>query len=89
MASYMLICHKVRDFASWKPGYDAHLASRRDAGLTELKLLRGAGNPNEVVILFEAQNIGRARAFAESADLRETMQRLGVLGQPDIHFLEG
>lgn len=87
MASYMLVRHKVRDFSVWKPGYDAHLPKRVEAGLTEVHLLRGAQDSNEVVILFRAADTGRAKTFAESGDLRETMQKLGVLDRPDIYFL--
>jgi hypothetical protein len=87
MASYMLVRHKVRDFSEWKRGYDAHLPKRTEAGLAEKYLLRGAHAPNEVILLFEAQDLIRAKAFAESADLRETMQKLGVIDRPDIYFL--
>lgn len=89
MSSYMLIRHKVRDFSEWKSGYDAHLPKRVEAGLSAKYLLRGANDPNEVVILFEAHDLDRARAFAESADLREAMQRVGVMDRPDIYFLNG
>jgi hypothetical protein len=89
MASYMLVRHKVRDFSDWKRGYDTHLSKRADAGLTEKHLLRGANDSNEVVILFEAKDLSRAKAFAESADLRETMQKVGVIDKPDIYFLKG
>jgi hypothetical protein len=87
MASYMLVRHKVRDFSVWKRGYDAHLSKRTDAGLTEKHLLRGATDSNEVVLLFVARDLSRAKTFAESTDLRETMQKLGVLDKPDIYFL--
>ncbi len=89
MANYILIRHKVRDFSEWKPGYDAHLPKRAEADLTETYLLRGADDPNEVAPLLEAQDLNRAKAFAESEDLRETMQKLGVLDKPDIYFLNG
>jgi hypothetical protein len=89
MASYLLVRHKVRDFSEWKRGYDAHLPKRVEAGLGEKHLLRGAHDPNEVVILFEAQDLDRAKAFAESPDLRETMQKVGVVDRPDINFLKG
>ena len=89
MANYLLIRHIVRNFLEWKAGYDAHLSKRIDAGLTEKYLLQGERDPNEVVILFETQDVSRAKAFTESADLRERMQMLGVVGQPDIHFLTG
>lgn len=87
MASYMLIRHKVRDFSEWKRGYDAHLPKRLEAGLTEKHLLRGAHEPNEVVLLFEAQDLNRAKTFVESTDLREIMQKVGVVDKPDIYFL--
>lgn len=87
MASFMLVRHKVRDYAEWKPGYDAHGPHRLEAGLTERYLLCGASDSNEVVILFEAKDLTLAKAFAESADLREAMQRVGVVDKPDIYFL--
>ena len=89
MSSYMLVRHKVRDFSEWKGGYDAHLPKRDKAGLKERQLFRGAKDPNEVIILFEAKDIKRAEDFAESPDLRETMQKVGVVDQPDIYFLNG
>ena len=87
MSGFMLIRHKVRDFKSWKAGYDAHQPKRVEAGLTEKYLLRGSDDPNEVVALFEAQDLSRAKAFATSADLREKMEEVGVVGKPDIYFL--
>lgn len=87
MANFVLIRHKVRDFSEWKRGYDAHLSKRAEAGLTEKHLLRGASDPNEVVLLLEAKDHNRAKAFVESADLRETMQKVGVVDKPDVYFL--
>ena len=87
MSSFMLVRHKVRDFKSWKAGYDAHQPKRVEAGLTEKYLLRGSDDPNEVVALFEAQDLSRAKAFATSAELREKMEEVGVVGKPDIYFL--
>ena len=89
MGNFLLVRHKVRDFSEWKRGYDAHLPKRKEAGLAEKHLLRSAGDPNEVVLLFEATDMSRAKAFAESADLRETMQALGVIDKPDLYFLNG
>jgi len=89
MASFVLVRHKVRDFSEWKRGYDAHLPKRTEAGLAETQLLRGADDPNEVVVIFESKDHNRAKAFVESADLRETMQKLGVIDRPDVYFLNG
>jgi hypothetical protein len=77
----------VQDFAKWKVAYDVHLGARKAAGLTERQLLRNADSPNEVILLFEANDLGKARAFASSADLRQKMQEAGVIDKPDIYFL--
>ena len=85
--AFMLVRSKVRDFKTWKTAYDAHQPARIDAGLTEKYLLRSADDANEIVILFEAQDLNRAKTFAASADLREKMQESGVVDKPDIYFL--
>jgi hypothetical protein len=87
MNGFMLVRHKVKNFTTWKEGYDAHAHMRAEAGLTEKYLLRNTQAPNEIVVLFAAEDIDRARAFAESADLREKMQAFGVIDKPDIYFL--
>ena len=51
------------------------------------RLLRNIDDPNEVILLFEAEDIEKAREFANSSDLRETMQKVGVIDKPDIYFL--
>ena len=89
MANYILVRHKVRDFAEWKRGYDAHLPKREAAALTETHLLQNTSDPNEVFILLEANDLERAKAFAASDELRETMQKVGVVEKPDIYFLNG
>lgn len=85
---YVLIRHKVADFAKWKSVYDAHKSARDAAGLKERNLLRGIDNPKEVVILFEAIDMGKARAFTSSPDLKAAMQRAGVVDKPDLYFLQ-
>lgn len=85
--THILVRHRVADFAKWKPVYDGHQAARQKAGLREKNLLRSLDNPNEVVLLLEAEDLKRAQVFAESSDLREAMQKAGVLGKPEILFL--
>jgi len=86
--SYVLIRHKVADFSIWKKVYDAHLPLRQNAGLKEDQRFRGANGSNEVVILFSTENLERAKEFAGSEELRLTMQKAGVIGRPDVSFLE-
>jgi len=85
---YLLVRHKVEDYDAWKPLYDAHGATRKASGSQGARLFRSASDPNELVILFEWDSLDNARAFAQSDDLRQTMQRAGVADQPDVYFLD-
>ncbi len=85
---YILIRHKVADYPKWKPVFDEHGATRQASGSRGGQLFRNANDPNELVILLEVDDLEKARQFAQSEDLRQTMQRAGVADQPDIYFLE-
>lgn len=85
---YLLVRHSVQDYATWKPIFDEDGTVRQAAGSKGGRLFRNADAPNELIILFEMDDLEQARAFTQSEDLRNTMQRAGVTGPPDIVFLE-
>ncbi len=86
--AYLVIRHKVADYAKWKPIFDQHGATRKTGGSKGGRLFRSVDNPNELVILFEWESVEKARQFAQSQDLRQTMQRAGVADKPDVYFLD-
>jgi heme-degrading monooxygenase HmoA len=85
---YILVRHKVQDYATWKPIFDQHGATRQTSGSRGGRIFRNVSDPNETIVLLEWDDLEKARQFAQSADLRETMQRAGVADQPDVYFLE-
>jgi hypothetical protein len=86
--TYLLIRHRVADFATWKPVYDAHALARAAAGLTDVDLLRELDDPNQIVLLFEVSDLQKAKEFADSPSLRDAMRNAGVIDKPDLYFLE-
>jgi len=84
----ILVRHTVKDFATWKTGYDAHAGARASAGLTSIGLWRNHHNPNEVVAVLRAQDMAKAQALFGSEDMRQTMVAAGVIGQPDVTILD-
>ena len=86
--AHLFVRHTVADFDAWKPLFDDHDATRRSFGITEAGLHRAVDNPNDLTVVFEVESVDRAREFTESADLRETMQRAGVQGRPDVWFTD-
>lgn len=85
---YLLIRHKVKNYDKWKPVFDEHGAARRLNGSKGGHLFRNADNPDETIILLEWDSLDKARKFAQSEDLRKTMQRAGVSDKPDVYFLD-
>ncbi len=85
---YLLVRHKVAEYAKWKPLFDQHAQTRKKSGSQGSQLFRNANDPNELLILFAWDDLNKARQFAESNDLREVMQKAGVIDQPDVYFLE-
>jgi hypothetical protein len=83
----VIVRHKVKDFAAWKPAFQAHEAARAAVGLTNPRLFRSTDDPGEVVILFDAADLGSAKAFAASDELKSAMTTAGVVDRPDIYFL--
>jgi hypothetical protein len=82
----MIVRHKVKDFDTWKKVFDSHKGAQTAAGLTNPRIFRSADDPNETVVIFDAQDIARAKAFGASADLKSTMVASGLVDKPDVYF---
>jgi len=85
---FVLVRHKVQDFARWKPFFDADGPVRQQAGLNDKLVLRSADDPQEVIVLFETDDLEGARRFAQAPQLAEVMEKAGVIDRPDIYFLD-
>lgn len=85
---YLVIRHKVQNYRSWKVEFDKHATMRKSHGCKGGKLYRSSKDPSEVVIVFEWNDLGKAKAFTQSEDLRERMAKAGVITAPEFSFLE-
>ena len=77
---------KVKDYATWRLGYDANEKNRASAGITNGRVFRSAEDPNDVVILQDVADVAKARAWLGSDDLKTEMQKNGVVGSPNVRF---
>jgi hypothetical protein len=84
---YLLVRHRVAEFDQWKSAYDAHLHAREKAGLKQEHLLRNIDDPDEVLILFEVEDLQKAREFIDASDLSAVMEKAGVVDKPDVYHL--
>jgi hypothetical protein len=89
MADYVTLMHECRDFPVWRKAYDADAPRRASAGLKQIHLLRNHANPQVIGLMFEASDLGKAKAMSSSADLAAAMTAAGVIGKPRIGFRRG
>ena len=86
--AYLLIRHETRDYATWKAAFDAFHVTRRASGEKSYQIFHPDGDPNNLWLLFEWDNLDNARAFMANPDLKKTMDAAGVVEQPEVFFLE-
>jgi hypothetical protein len=77
---------KVKDYATWRTGYDGREKSRSSAGITNGRVFRGAEDPNEVVILQDVADVAKARTWLASDEMKAAMEKSGVVGTPNVRF---
>ena len=84
----MAVTHIVKDFDSWKKGFDQDEMNRSASGLTLRALARGIDNPNNVFIFLNVSDLQKAKDFAGSPKLKEVMQKVGVINKPEVVFVD-
>ena len=77
---------KVKDYGTWRAGYDGREQNRRSAGITNGRVFRSAEDPNDVVILQDVADKAKAQSWLNSDDMKTAMQKGGVIGTPSIRF---
>jgi hypothetical protein len=80
------IHHKVKDYASWRKGYDEHEKSRVSAGVTNGKVFRSAEDPNDILIVLDVADVAKARTWLGAPDLKTAMEKAGVVGPHVVRF---
>ena len=84
----LIVHHKVKDYATWKPFFDADVDNRKAAGCTGAHLMQSKTDPNDIIISLAFDSMERAQALVDSPKLREVMEQAGVIGMPDVWFVE-
>lgn len=86
MNTRLLVRHEVSDYAKWKSFFDAHGSVRKNHGIKALQVLRDSANQNDISVIFEVADISKAKAFANSTELKELLKKSGVIGKTEMHF---
>ena len=86
---YMFVKITLNDFNQWKAAWDSaeQVQIRTAYGCKSARVYQGYERTSEAVILMEWDDIGEAKDFGISDELRELMNHTGGSGSPDVLFL--
>jgi len=85
--TFLRIKHKVRDYDSWKTVFDDFVETRKKGGEKSYWICQANNDPNDLDVTFEWDNEENARTFFKSSELKNAMEKAGVIENPEIHFL--
>lgn len=83
----LVVTHKVANFEKWKASYEAHDSARLANGIHKYVLGRGFKDSNTVMIAMKIDDVAKAKAFGNSADLKSVMKKAGVIGAPMVSIV--
>ena len=85
---YTLVRITFEDFDTWKAVFDEAATLRKAYGSKGVRVFRSAEKPNEAVIIGEYEDADKARQMFQAQEFREATKRAGVVGPPEVTFLD-
>lgn len=82
----LFVRHQVKDFTAWRQAYLDAAPLQKRAGVLAESVYQAEDDPNDVTVTHEFTSFAEAKALVGSAELRETMDKAGVVGTPTIWF---
>ena len=83
----ILIRQRVPDYIAWRQHFDDHAHARTANGCQGVQIYRTLDDSRETIVLLTWDTLMRARLFAQSDDLRESLDQSGD-NRPDILLLD-
>lgn len=82
---YINVRHTCSDYDSWRQFFDGDEDRRRAAGATGVKeVYRDVKDGNTVTVIIEWDSVENADKFMNDPEMREVMQKAGVIGIPAV-----
>jgi hypothetical protein len=85
----LCVVHHVKDFDTWKKGFDQEGDSMRASyGVVERLMARNLDDPNTVTLFFAVTDMAKAKARVASPELKDLMAKAGVDSEPKISWFK-
>lgn len=82
----LFVRHQVKDFTVFQQAYRDAGPMQKRAGVLSESVFQAYDNPNDVTVTHQFTSLAEAKALVESAELKEAMEKAGVIGPPMIWF---
>ena len=83
----MTVRHKVADYNKWLAGFESADSLKAANGLHNYVVGRSIDDSSMLLVATKADDIAKAKAFGNSAELKAAMKKTGVTGKPDIEYM--
>ena len=78
----LLMLETVKDWDAWKKEFDQNKQLRVDGGLIDRGIGHAVDDNHKVSVVFAVTDKAKAKAFLQSKDLKDKMEKAGVEGKP-------
>ena len=82
----LLMLEKVKDWDAWKKVFDENKQLRIDGGLIDRGIGHAIDDNHKVSVVFAVTDMKKAKAFIQSKELKDKMEKAGVEGKPIPFF---
>ncbi len=80
------ITHTVKDYATWRPLFNADSTTRKASGMQDIIVGRGLDKKNNIMAVLQVSDVAKAKAFSADPRLKAVMKKGGVLSKPGVDF---
>ena len=87
MSVTVIVSLKVADFDDWKAMFDSAASAREEAGINA-KAYQNIDDPNNPIAIGTASSKEEFLAFFTTPEIQEDQKKAGILGPPEVTFLE-
>lgn len=87
MATTIITSQKVESYSKWKSGFAAGEAMRAQAGIIVKGIYQSVEDENTVTIISEVPNTEVAKAIFSSPEMKQAMEKSGVISTPEVKIL--
>ena len=88
MRYYSIASMKIEDLDKFKSELETVQDMLKTAGFKATYVNRDADDPNHLIVMHECEDLQKAREFYQSQEFKDCALKAGIIGQPNVMFVE-